>query len=77
MRNNEAKQRLMVFLKAGLPYTLAGVVIIFAGIWILKHYFEENPHLSLMLFGWLAVFWFVYQPLFRRRIQQVKRNLNG
>jgi uncharacterized membrane protein YfcA len=77
MRNNEAKQRLMVFLKAGLPYTLAGVVIIFAGIWILKHYFEENRHLSLMLFGWLAVFWFVYQPLFRRRIQQVKRKLNG
>jgi uncharacterized membrane protein YfcA len=74
---DDAKQRLALFFKAGLPYTLAGIVIIFAGIWMIKHYFQDSRHLSLMLFGWLALFWFTYQPLFRRRIQQVKRKLDG
>ncbi|MBR9980618.1 MAG: hypothetical protein KFF50_06300 [Desulfatitalea sp.] len=77
MQKNDAKQRLMVFIKAGLPYTVVGLVVIFAGIWAIKHLYQDSSHLSLLLFGWLAVFWFVYQPLFRRRIQQVKRKLNG
>jgi uncharacterized membrane protein YfcA len=74
---NDAKKRLMLFLKAGLPYTIVGLVVIFAGIWALKHVFHDSRHLNLMLFGWLAAFWFVYQPLFRRRIRQVKQKLDG
>lgn len=77
MQTNDKKQRLMVFLKAGLPYTIVGIVVIFIGIWGIKSVFEDAKHLNLILFGWIAVFWFVYQPLFRRRIQQVKRSMDS
>lgn len=75
MNKNEAKRRFGVFLKAGVPYTVAGMAIVFAGIWLIKTYFRDNEYVSLMLLGWLAVFWFVYQPMFRRRIEKVKRDL--
>lgn len=75
MANREAKKRLMVFLKAGLPYTVAGMAVVFAGLYLLKHFFADSEYLTVMLFAWLAVFWLVYQPLFRRRIERVKRGL--
>jgi len=73
--NRDAKQRLGVFMKAGLPFTLAGMVIVFAGLYLLKTYFRESEYLTLFLFGWLALFWFIYQPMFRRRIEKVKRSM--
>ncbi len=77
MRDTDAKQRLMMFLKVGLPYTIGGMIVIFAGIWGIKHFFSESRYLTLLLFGWLAVFWFIYQPLFRSRMNQFKRELSG
>lgn len=76
MRNSDGKQRLIVFLKAGLPYTIGGMLVIFGGIWVIKHFFPESRYQTVLLFGWLAVFWFIYQPLFRRRIEVVKKRLN-
>jgi len=75
MWKKEAKRNFAVFLKAGLPYTVAGMVVVFAGLYSLKHVFEQSRYLTVILFGWLALFWFIYQPLFRRRIQKVKDDL--
>jgi hypothetical protein len=66
-----------VLLKAGLPFTVIGMLVVFGGLFLLKRYFAQSEHLSIILFGWLAVFWFVYQPLFRQRIQRVKQRLGA
>ena len=76
METREAKKRLVVFLKAGLPFTIIGMVLVLGGLWVLKYLFHGSEYLSLLLFAWLAVFWFIYQPLFRKRIQKVKGQLS-
>ena len=58
--------------KVGLPYTVAGIIVVFGGLYGLKRVFAQNEYLTIILFMWLAVFWFVYQPLFRRRIEKAK-----
>ena len=71
MWRKEAKRNLVIFLKAGLPYTLAGAVVIFGGIYALKYLLAGSEHLSTLLLLWLALFWLIYQPLFRKRIRKV------
>ncbi len=68
----EAKNKMAVFLKVGLPYTIGGALVIFLGIYLLKHLFPESEYLTVMIFIWLAFFWLIYQPLFRRKIMAVK-----
>lgn len=75
MWKKEAKRNLLIFIKAGLPFTIAGMIIVFAGIYFLKKFFHDNEYLTGIIFLWLAVFWFIYQPLFRKRIQRVQANL--
>jgi hypothetical protein len=65
----------MVFLKAGLPFTIAGMLIVFAGLFAVRHLFNGSEYLSLIQLAWLAVFWFIYQPMFKRRIEKVKAQL--
>ncbi|NIA19540.1 MAG: hypothetical protein GWP07_03780 [Xanthomonadaceae bacterium] len=74
--HREDKNNLAVFLKAGLPYTIAGVLIIFLGIYVLKYVFADNEHLTAIIFIWLALFWFIYQPLFRKKIRAIKEDLD-
>ncbi len=69
------RRNFIVLLKAGLPYTLAGIVAVFGGIWVIRRLFEGHPWQNGLLLLWLALFWFVYQPLFHRRIRQVKKHL--
>lgn len=72
----EAYKRFMVLIKAGLPYTIGGGIVIFLGIYVLKHLFAgHGSTLTLLLFAWLGLFWAVYQPMFRKKIEKVKRNL--
>jgi len=71
----EVKDNLLVFMKAGLPFTVIGMVIVFLGLYFLKEWFEESEYLVAILFLWLALFWFIYQPLFKKRIQKVKSSL--
>lgn len=75
MWKREAKQNLTVLLKAGIPYTVAGMVVVFLGLYLIKRTFAESEYVTGILFGWLAVFWFVYQPLFRKKIQAAKENV--
>jgi hypothetical protein len=75
MGKKQISKRLMVFLKAGLPYTIAGMIIVFLGLYAVKYLFRESEYLSLMQLAWLAVFWFIYQPLFKRRIDRIKHEL--
>lgn len=70
MWKKEAITNLGLFFKIGLPYTLAGVGIIFAGIYGLKYFFGNSEYLTVLLFLWMAVFWFIYQPLFRKKIKR-------
>jgi len=71
----EVKDNLLIFMKAGLPFTVAGMVIVFLGLYFLKEWFEESEYLVAILFLWLALFWFIYQPLFKKRIQKVRGGL--
>ena len=73
--NQEAKKKLAVFLKVGIPYTIGGVLIIFLGIYVLKHLLVNNKYLSTIIFVWLAIFWLIYQPLFRKKIMATKKLL--
>lgn len=77
MAVSEGKQRFMVFVKAGLPYTLIGMGVVFGGLAGLKYFFADSEYLTAILFLWLALFWFIYQPLFRKRIRKVKQQVNG
>jgi len=68
----EVKDNLLVFMKAGLPFTVGGGIIVFLGLYFLKEWFADSEYLVAILFIWLALFWFIYQPLFKKRIQRVK-----
>ncbi len=72
MLNKEAKTNLTVLVKAGIPFTLIGMIIVFAGLYALKKIFAGNEYLVAILFIWLAVFWMIYQPLFRNKIIKIK-----
>lgn len=77
MLDPEGKKRLRVFIRAGLPYTIVGMVVVFGGLWAIRVLLAGNEYQGTILFVWLAIFWFVYQPLFRRRILRVKRQLDN
>jgi uncharacterized membrane protein YfcA len=77
MWKKEAKTNLTLFMKAGLPYTLGGMIIVFLGLFLLKHMFAENEYLTYILFAWLAVFWLVYQPLFKNKIAKTKMKMKN
>ncbi|MBU0973210.1 MAG: hypothetical protein KKC20_21385 [Proteobacteria bacterium] len=72
MWKKEVKSNLTLFLKAGIPYTLGGMAIVFLGIYVIKQVFAQNEYLMLILFAWLAVFWLIYQPLFKNKITKTK-----
>jgi di/tricarboxylate transporter len=76
MAASNKNQRFMVFLKAGLPYTLIGMGVVFGGLAGLRFFFDDSEYLTAILFLWLALFWFIYQPLFRKRILRVKNSMN-
>ncbi|MHC1724594.1 MAG: hypothetical protein AB9866_00985 [Syntrophobacteraceae bacterium] len=61
-----------ILFKVGIPYTIVGIGIVFAGIYGLKHFFAQNEYLNVMQFFWLVVFWLVYQPLLKRRIDKAR-----
>lgn len=69
MWKKEARRNIDLFIKVGLPYTVGGVVVVLAGIYALKRLFAGSDYLSAILLLWLAVFWFLYQPLFRKRVK--------
>jgi hypothetical protein len=76
MAFSDGKQRFMVFIKAGLPFTIVGMGVVFGGLAGLKHFFGDSEYLTPVLFLWLALFWFIYQPLFRRQILRVKLQMD-
>lgn len=71
MWKSDLKRNLGIFLKAGLPFTLAGMAVVFGGIHLLRKLFAGSEYQSTVLFLWLALFWLIYQPLFRRRLRDV------
>jgi uncharacterized membrane protein YfcA len=75
MWKKEVKSNLVIFMKAGLPYTAAGMAVVFLGIYLLKHWLSDSEYLTVLIFLWLGLFWTVYQPLFRSRILKEKRKL--
>jgi hypothetical protein len=77
MWKEEVKTNLGLFIKAGLPYTLVGMIIVFTGLYLLKQIFAQNEYLSYILFAWLAAFWLVYQPLFKRKIATIKAKMKN
>jgi len=76
MAVSDGKKRLMVFIKAGLPYTIVGMIVVFCGLAGLRYFFGDSDYIAAILFVWLALFWFIYQPLFRKRMLTVKRRLD-
>ena len=72
MLNKEAKTNLALLVKAGIPFTLMGMIIVFAGLYALKKIFAGNEYLVAILFIWLAIFWMIYQPLFKNRMIKIK-----
>lgn len=75
MSGQDVKENLTLLLKAGLPFTIAGMAIVFSGLYLLRRFFAGNEYLTAILFGWLAVFWIIYQPLFKNRIARIKADL--
>lgn len=71
MSKKESAKRFQVFVKAGLPFTILGMAVVFAGIYLIRAFLGDRSYSGALMFVWLAVFWFVYQPLFRRRILSV------
>ncbi len=71
MAKGAFKNNMRILLKAGLPYTILGMVVVFAGLYGLQRLFAGNDYLTAILFLWLALFWFVYQPLFRNRVRKI------
>ncbi len=74
MAKDVFKENMRILLKAGLPYTILGMVIVLGGLYALRRVFDGSEYLSAILFLWLALFWFIYQPLFRNRIRKVSGN---
>ncbi|MCB2188729.1 MAG: hypothetical protein KQJ78_20105 [Deltaproteobacteria bacterium] len=62
------KKNLSLFLAVALPYTLIGMAVIFGGIWTIKHFMPNSEYQDMILLIWIAIFWFIYQPMFRRAI---------
>jgi uncharacterized membrane protein len=77
MWKTDAKRNIRLFIKAGLPYTLAGIVVIFSGVYALKRIFAGADYLTAVLFIWLALFWLIYQPMFRKRINKVTSQIGS
>lgn len=77
MWKKEAKTNLAILVKAGLPFTILGMAIVFSGIYILKQVFAENEYLVAILFVWLAIFWMIYQPLFKNQIIKTKTRMKN
>jgi len=77
MWKKEAKANMTLFVKAGLPYTLGGMSIVFLGLYLLKQIFAGSEYLGYILFAWLAVFWLVYQPLFKNKILSTKGKMKN
>lgn len=77
MWKKEVKSNLTLFVKAGLPYTLGGMAIVFLGLYLLRLLFAGNEYLGYMLFAWLAVFWIVYQPLFKNKMISIKAKMKN
>lgn len=67
------KQSLSSILKVGIPYTLVGMAVVFAGIYLVRYLFAESRYYMVFIFLWLAVFWFIYQPLFRKALREVAK----
>ncbi|MBN2785603.1 MAG: hypothetical protein JXR25_12335 [Pontiellaceae bacterium] len=64
-----------LFVRVGLPYTMIGIGVVYGGIFLLKKIMAESDYVGTMIFAWLALFWFVYQPLFRRRLNEEKKRI--
>ena len=75
MWKKETKRNLTIFVKAGLPFTVIGMIVVFLGLYLLKLFFADSEYLMVILFLWLALFWFIYQPMFRSRIRKVAEKL--
>lgn len=71
MARDAFRRNMRTLLKAGLPYTILGMIIVFAGLYAIRRIFDGSEYLTAILFLWLALFWFIYQPLFRNRIRKV------
>jgi len=72
----ERKKRLKVFINAGLPYTLIGIVVVLGGIELLRYLFADSEYQTVILFTWLALFWAIYQPLFRNKILKIQKEMD-
>jgi hypothetical protein len=72
-----SKRNLLLLAKAGMPLTIIGMVVVFLGIYIVKYFLAGTQYFSIALIGWLAVFWFVYQPFFIRKIRKVDAELRN
>lgn len=70
-----SKRNLLLLAKAGIPLTIIGMVVVFIGIYIVKYFFAGTQYFSIILVLWLAAFWFVYQPIFIRKIRKVDETL--
>jgi hypothetical protein len=77
MERQETRKRLRLLIRVGLPYTVIGMGVVFLGLYGVRHFFRDSDYLSLLLFSWLAVFWFIYQPLFKKKIQHIRQQLDS
>ncbi len=76
MVKQETRKNIALLLKAGIPFTLFGMAAVFLGLYGIRLFFSDSRYFTVILFLWLAVFWFVYQPLFRKRMITLKKKLN-
>lgn len=70
-----SKRNLLLLIKAGIPLTILGMLVVFIGIYIVKHFLAGTQYFSIALIVWLALFWFIYQPIFIRKIRKVDADL--
>ncbi len=75
MFDEEVRKNFVVLLKVGIPYTIIGMGVVFGGIYLLKKLLGNSEYLTVTMFLWLAVFWFIYQPLFRRRMKRLAQKI--
>jgi len=73
MWKQEVSNNLKLFIRVGLPYTVIGMIIIFAGIFGIRKIFADSQYQTIYLFLWIALFWFIYQPLFRKKIRKTSK----
>jgi hypothetical protein len=53
------------------------MAVVFLGLYLLKRFFSGNEYLTYILFAWLAVFWLVYQPLFKGKMVSIKEKMKN